>query len=149
MTFLILENYCLTSFETRFTNLYCCIVHFVVYLTHQQMYIYIYIYVNVYWTVHHCDSWRIRVQLNVTSYYVLFHFFYAQHVSDINTSIIRSLRLFYCITTRIQPQPSHTETPSHIETRTHDQCGYTMETSRAPDDGCINVRNMLSIGEVK
>ena len=24
---------------------------------------------------------------------------YAQHVSDINTSIIRSLRLFYCITT--------------------------------------------------
>jgi len=28
-----------------------------------------------------------------------FHFFYAQHVSDINTSIVRSLRLFYCITT--------------------------------------------------
>jgi len=31
----------------------------------------------VYWTVHHCDSWRIRDQLDVTSYYVLFHFFYA------------------------------------------------------------------------
>ena len=30
-----------------------------------------------------------------------FHFFYAQHVSDINTSIIRSLRLFYCITTLV------------------------------------------------
>ena len=26
---------------------------------------------------------------------------YAQHVSDINTSIIRSLRLFYCITTLV------------------------------------------------
>ena len=32
---------------------------------------------------------------------VLFHFFYAQHISDINTSIIRSLRLFYCITTLV------------------------------------------------
>jgi len=32
--------------------------------------------------------------------------------------------------------------------RTHDQCGDTIEKSQAPDDGCINVRNMLSI-EVK
>ena len=55
-----------------------------------------------YWTLHHCDSWRIRDQLDVTSYYVSFHFFYAQHVSDINTSIIRSLRLFYCITTLVE-----------------------------------------------
>ena len=40
---------------------------------------------------------------------------------------------------------SHTETPTHIETRTHNQCGDTIEKSQAPDDGCINVRNMLSI----
>ena len=32
---------------------------------------------------------------------------------------------------------------------THDQCGDTTEKSQAPDDGCINVRNMLSIEEVK
>ena len=51
--------------------------------------------------------------------------------------------------TRIQPQPSHTETPSHIETKTHDQCDDTIEKFQAPDDGCINVRNMLSIEEVK
>jgi hypothetical protein len=51
--------------------------------------------------------------------------------------------------TRIPPQPSHTETPTHIETRTDDQCGDTIEKSQAPDDGCINVRNMLSIEEVK
>jgi len=51
--------------------------------------------------------------------------------------------------TRIQPQPSHTETPTHIETRTHDQCGDTIEKSQASDDGCVNVRNMLSIEEVK
>jgi len=30
-----------------------------------------------------------------------FHFFYVQHVSDINTSIIRSLRLFHCIITLV------------------------------------------------
>ena len=44
---------------------------------------------------------------------------------------------------------SHTETPTHIETRTHNQCGDTIEKSQAPDDGCIYVRNMLSIEEVK
>jgi len=95
------------------------------------------------------------------------NFFYAQHVSDINTSIIRSLRLLYCITTLVvcscscvagwstasacntdTTPTSHTETPAHIETRTHDQCGDTIEKLQAPDDGCINVRNMLSIEEV-
>jgi len=44
---------------------------------------------------------------------------------------------------------SHTETPTHIETRTHNQCDDTIEKSQDPDDGCINVRNMLSIEEVK
>jgi len=51
--------------------------------------------------------------------------------------------------TWIPLQPSHTETPTHIETRTHNQCGDKLEKSQAPDDGCINVRNMLSIEEVK
>ena len=37
------------------------------------------------------------------------------------------------------------ETPKHFETRTHDKCGDTIEKSQARDDGCINVRNMLSI----
>ena len=46
-------------------------------------------------------------------------------------------------------QPSHTETPTHIETRTQDQCGDKTEKSQAPDDGCINFRNMLSIEKVK
>ena len=44
---------------------------------------------------------------------------------------------------------NHTETPTHIETRTHNQCGDKIEKSQAPDDGCINVRNMLSIEEMK
>jgi len=41
--------------------------------------------------------------------------------------------------TQIPLQPNHTETPTHIETRTHNQCGDTTEKSQAPDDGCINV----------
>ena len=45
---------------------------------------------------------------------------------------------------RIPPQPSHTETPTHIKTRTHNQWGDTIEKSHAPDNGYINVRNMLS-----
>jgi len=44
---------------------------------------------------------------------------------------------------------NHTETPTHIETRTHNQSGDTIEKSQAPDDGCINDRNILSIEEVK
>jgi len=39
--------------------------------------------------------------------------------------------------------------PTHIETRTHDQYGDKIGKSQGPDDGCINVRNMLSIEEVK
>jgi len=38
---------------------------------------------------------------------------------------------------------------SCFDVRTHNQCGDTIEKSEAPDDGCINVRNMLSIEEVK
>ena len=51
--------------------------------------------------------------------------------------------------TRIPPQTSDTGTPTHIETRNHNQFGDTIEKSQASDDGCINVRNMLSIEEVK
>jgi len=44
---------------------------------------------------------------------------------------------------------SCTETPTHIETRTHNQFGDTIEKSQAPDNGCIDVRNMSSVEEVK
>jgi len=45
----------------------------------------------VYWTVHHLDSWIKRDQLDVTCFII--SSFNAQHVSDVNTSIPRSLRL--------------------------------------------------------
>jgi len=104
---------------------------------------------------------------------ILFHFLCAQHVSDINTSIIRSLRLFYCITTLVcvlilmcvgvsvwlvwvvsvwqaeavlQPATRIPLQPNHTETPTHIE---TVSMWQAPDDECIHVRNMLSIEEMK
>ena len=45
----------------------------------------------VYWNVHHLDSWIKRDQLDVTCFIV--SVFNAQHVSGVNTSTLRSLRL--------------------------------------------------------
>jgi len=45
----------------------------------------------VYWTVHHLDSSIKRDQLDITCFII--SLFNAQHVSDVNTSIPRSLRL--------------------------------------------------------
>jgi len=47
------------------------------------------------------------------------------------------------------PNPATPKLPTHIETRTHDQDSDTIEKSQDPDDGCISVRNMFSIEEVK
>ena len=58
------------------------------------------------------------------------------------------LELYPCSRLK-QAETSHTKTPTHIEIRTHNQCGDTIGKSQAPDDGCINVRNMLSIEKVK
>jgi len=46
----------------------------------------------VYWTVHHLDSSVKRDQLDVTCFII--YLFNAQHVSDVNTSILRSGDLF-------------------------------------------------------
>ena len=49
----------------------------------------------VYWTVHHLDSWIKRDQLDVTCFFI--SLFNTQHVSDVNTSVLRSLRRICCI----------------------------------------------------
>jgi len=108
---------------------------------------------------------------------ILFHFFYAQHVSDINTSIIRSLRLFYCNTTLVvcscfdvlefrcgcvgvvsvyeaeacytdtTPTQPHRNSNTHRNKNTRPMWWYNRKVA-GPDDGCINVRNMFSIDAV-
>ena len=51
---------------------------------------------DVYWTVHHLHSWIRGDQLDVTCFII--SLFNAQHVSDVNTSILRSLRLICWVT---------------------------------------------------
>ena len=117
---------------------------------------------------------------NLMSPAILFHFLCAQHVSDINISIIRSLRLCWWITTSVvffsarcvlelwlplvfggvrfagwsisastcntnttkyQPQQKLQHTTNWEQ---DDRCGNSSTQSQAPEDGYINVRNMVS-----
>ena len=114
---------------------------------------------------------------NLMSLAILFHFLCAQHVSDINISIIRSLRLCCWITTSvvlfsvrcvleiwwgwfwvvlvlqtsacntniIQNQQHQSSKTQHTTNWEQDvQCGNSTTQSQVPDDGYINVRDMLS-----
>jgi len=42
------------------------------------------------------------------------------------------------------PQPNHNVTPTHIEPEQYNPCNNSTNKSAAPEDGCINTRNMLS-----
>ena len=126
----------------------------------------------VYWTVHHLDSWIKRDLLDVTCFII--YLFDAQHVSDVNTSILRSLRLICWVvswvvllwfdvcccyvvvvwypytgwslhTDTTPPQPNHNVIPTHIEPEQYNPWNNSTNKSQAPEDGCINIRNMLSI----
>ena len=112
----------------------------------------------VYWTVHHLNSWIKRDQLDVTCFIITL--FNAQHVSDVNTSILTSLRLICWVISwvvllwfdacwcyfvvwlgwcgiRIQAE--------RIEPEQYNPWNNSTNKSQAPEDGCINIRNMLSI----
>jgi len=123
-----------------------------------------------------------RDQLDITCFII--SLFNAQHVSDVNTSILRSLRLIYPYgyhTTTAKPQrntihPSSEAcdlfvelfhglycsgsmcvgvtlwfgwggviTPTHIEQEQYNPWNNSTNKSQAPEDACINIRNMLSI----
>ena len=63
-----------------------------------RIYLYTYLQVYTYRQIHvYIDEWK----TNLTSLAVLFHLLCAQHVSDINISIFRSLRLCWWITTSV------------------------------------------------
>jgi len=87
---------------------------------------------------------------------IIFHFLCAQHVSDINISTIRSLRLCCWITTsailfsvRWSLQHGHYSNPAAPNLQhtanweQNGRCGNSTTQSQAPDDGYINVWNML------
>ena len=84
----------------------------------------------VYWTVHHCDSWRIKDQLDVTCYFIsllmcstCFGHYYIHH-RELVTILLNSVMLQAEAQLVLQPatwiplQPNHTESPTHIEPRT-------------------------------
>ena len=134
----------------------------------------------VYWTLHHLDSWIKRDQLDVTCFIIsLFH---AQNVSDVNTSILGSLRLICWVISwvvllwfdvcccyivvwlwwcgiRMQEEELTGAcdlflelflglckvTPTHIEPEQYNPRNNSTNKSQAPEDGCINIRNMLSM----
>jgi len=43
------------------------------------------------------------------------------------------------------PQPNHNVTPTHIEPEQYNPWNNSTNKSQAPEDGCINIWNMLSI----
>jgi hypothetical protein len=49
----------------------------------------------------------------------------------------------YKVTT--PPQPNHTVTPIHVVPEQYNPWNNSTNKSQAPEDGCINIRNMLSI----
>jgi len=87
---------------------------------------------------------------------ILFHFSCIQHVLDINIFIIRSLRLCCWITTSVVLFSVRCVFGDLVRLglsgvriagtnrEQNDQCGTSIAQSQAPDDGYINVRNMLS-----
>ena len=42
-------------------------------------------------------------------------------------------------------QPYHNVTPTHIEPEQYNPWNNSTNKSQAPEDGCINIRNILSI----
>jgi len=123
------------------------------------------------------STWIKRDQLDVTCFFI--SLFNAQNVSNVSTSIFRSLRLIcwviswivllwfhvcWCYvvvwlgwcgiwmqtaaclhTATTPPQPNHNVTPTRIEPEQYNAWNNSTNKSQAPEDGFINIQNMLSI----
>jgi hypothetical protein len=105
------------------------------------------------------NSWIKTDLLDVTCFFN--SLFNAQHVSGVNTSILRSLRLIFSVISWVvlypnadwsslhpdttPPQTNHTIKPTHIEPEQYNPWNNSTNKSQAPEDGCINNRNTLSI----
>ena len=112
---------------------------------------------------------RMQAEALVLIILIIISLFNSQHVSDFSTSILRILRLIYWVISRVvllwydvsgcrlkhkcfslhpdttPPQPNHNVTPTHIEPEQYNTWNNSTNKSQAPEDGCINIRNMLSI----
>jgi len=108
------------------------------------------------YTTEAVDSCIKRDQLDVTCYFI--SLFYAQHVSYVKTSILRSLRLICWVISWVvllcydactivpsyQSNTTHEITPTRIVPEQYNPWNNSTYKSQAPEDGCINIRNMFS-----
>ena len=60
-------------------------------------------------------------------------------------SVCRLKHYFNLHTDTTPPQPYHNVTPTHIEPDQYNPWNNSTNKSQAPEDGCINIRNMLNI----
>jgi len=56
-----------------------------------------------------------------------------------------ALKCFSLHTDTTPPQTNHNITPTHIEPEQYNPRNNSANKSQAPEDGCINIQNMLSI----
>jgi len=56
-----------------------------------------------------------------------------------------ALQCFSLHTDTTPPQPNHNVTPTHIEPEQYNPLNNSTNKPQAPEDGRINIRNMLSI----
>jgi len=59
-------------------------------------------------------------------------------------SVCRLKHCFSLHTDTTPPQPNHNVTPTHIEPEQNNPWNISTNKSEAPEDACINIRNMLS-----
>ena len=105
----------------------------------------------LYWTVHHLDSWVKRDQLlslALLFLYLMLNMFRVlilpfSGACDLFVELFHGL---YCLhTDTTPPQPNHNVTPTHNEPEQYNPWNNSTNKPQTPEDGCINIRNMLSI----
>ena len=101
--------------------------------------------------MHHLNSWIKIDQLDVTCFII--SLFTTQNVSNVSTSIFRSLRLIVGLFHVLQPsygyhttppKPNHNVTPTRIVPEQYNPWNNSTNKSKVPEDECTNIRNMLS-----
>ena len=112
----------------------------------------------VYWTMHHLDIWIKRDQLDVTC--LIIPLFNAQQLLCwvISWVLLLWYDVFWCYIVvwlgwcgvvsgyhNTPSQPNHNVTPKYIIPELYNPWNNSTNKSQAPEDGCINIRNMLSI----
>jgi len=71
-----------------------------------------------------------------------------EQYNPLNGGVVSVCRLKQCFslhTDTTPPQPNHIVTQTHIEPEQYNPLNNSTNKSQAPEDGCINIRNMLSI----